>query len=278
MHPFVAAILLGGGGLDELGADAELEPPDAELREATKRARGERLAVIGADARGEAILAKEAAEDQLRRLQARAVESLASQEIPGVRVLDGKRIAVAAIAQLELALEVDRPDDIRAGDRGRRRARMGSALRAAAARDAAMPDEDAVDRRSDGDLVSRVGVEEQLVELAGAPAPGLAELEDLADEGRRGGVGAALGPMRAIGKALGPEAGVALEPLVAGLAADPVAPAELGERAGVCSASSTKRWRWYMGDVTLQGIGASSEAPRLWRCHPSGENKVLPIS
>jgi len=33
-----------------------------------------------------------------------------------------------------------------------------------------------------------------------------------------------------------------------------------------------------VGDVTLQDIGASSEAPRLWRCHPSGENDLSPIS
>lgn len=59
------------------------------------------------------------------------LEPLVSQEISGVRVLDGERMAVAAIAQLELALEVDRPDDIRAGDRGPRLARMNAALRAA---------------------------------------------------------------------------------------------------------------------------------------------------
>jgi hypothetical protein len=80
MHPFVAAILLGRGGLDELGADAELEPPDAKLREAPEGARGEWLAIVRADARGEAVRAKQAAEDQLRRLQERAVEALAGQE------------------------------------------------------------------------------------------------------------------------------------------------------------------------------------------------------
>jgi hypothetical protein len=108
---------------------------------------------------------------------------------------------------------------------------MSSALRAAAAWDSAMPHQDPVDRRPDRHLIGRVRIEEQLVELAGAPAPGLAELQDLADEGGRGGMGAVLGPMRPIGEALGPESGVALEPLVAGLAADAVASAELGEGA-----------------------------------------------
>ena len=43
---------------------------------------------------------------------------------------------------------------------------------------------------------------------------------------------ALLGAMRAIGETVGAEPGVAVEPFVAGLAADAVAPAELGERRG----------------------------------------------
>lgn len=102
-------------------------------------------------------------------------------------------------------------------------------LRAPAARDAAMLDQDPVNRRSDGNLIGRVRVEEELVELAGAPAPGLPEGENLADEAGRGRMGAVLGPMGAVGETLGTETSVALEPLIAGLAADPLAPAELGE-------------------------------------------------
>jgi hypothetical protein len=75
-------------------------------------------------------------------------------------------------------------------------------------------------------------VEEKLVELTGAPAPGPAELEDLADHGGCGGVRAGVGAMGAIGQALGAQTSIAVEPLVAGLATDVVAPAELGERRG----------------------------------------------
>jgi hypothetical protein len=60
----------------------------------------------------------------------------------------------------------------------------------------------------------------------------LSQLEDLPDHGRRRGMGTLLGAVRAIGEALRPEAGVAVEPLVAGLAADAVAPAELGKTGG----------------------------------------------
>jgi hypothetical protein len=64
-----------------------------------------------------------------------------------------------------------------------------------------------------------MGLEEELVKLAGAPAPGAVELEDLSDHGGRGSVGAGVRSMRAIGETVGPELGVAVEPLVAGLAA-----------------------------------------------------------
>jgi len=74
-------------------------------------------------------------------------------------------------------------------------------------------------------------VEQELVELAGAPAPGLSELENLMDDRRLSGVGTLLGPVGAIGEAVGPESGVACEPLVAGRPADAVAAAELGEGA-----------------------------------------------
>jgi hypothetical protein len=77
-----------------------------------------------------------------------------------------------------------------------------------------------------------VSLEQELVKFAGAPAPGLAELENLANHRRGGGMRTPLGSMGAIGQAVGAEPGVAVEPLVAGLAADAIAPAELGEGGG----------------------------------------------
>jgi hypothetical protein len=50
VHALVATILLRGGGLDEVGEDAELDPPDRELRQATERHGRERRTVVGADA------------------------------------------------------------------------------------------------------------------------------------------------------------------------------------------------------------------------------------
>ena len=70
----------------------------------------------------------------------------------------------------------------------------------------------------------------------GAPAPRPTELQDLTNHGRRGGVGTGLRSMGAIAQALGAESGMAIEPLVAGLAADAMRRQSSAKAAGVCSA------------------------------------------
>ena len=41
VHAFMPAVLLGGGGLDQVGQDAEAHPPDREGREPAERLGGE---------------------------------------------------------------------------------------------------------------------------------------------------------------------------------------------------------------------------------------------
>ncbi len=89
-----------------------------------------------------------------------------------------------------------------------------------------------MDRRDGGHRFTGVGLAQELVELAGPPAPRLSELQDLANHRGRGGMRTWLRSVRAIGQALRAEAGIAVEPLVAGLAADGVAPSQLGEGSG----------------------------------------------
>ena len=52
----MAAILLGPPGLDELGNDAEADPPDGEARETAEGVGGERRTVVGAEPFRQAIL------------------------------------------------------------------------------------------------------------------------------------------------------------------------------------------------------------------------------
>jgi hypothetical protein len=109
MHALVPAVLLRGAGLDEIGDDAEADPPDRERGEAPEGLGGEGDAVIGADAPGEAVLAEEALEDGPGLDQPSAGERLASEQQAAVPVGDGEGKAVLAIAQFELALVVRGP-------------------------------------------------------------------------------------------------------------------------------------------------------------------------
>jgi hypothetical protein len=54
VHAFMAAILVGLTGLDEFGANPELDPGDGELGEPSEGRGGEGWAVIGSDASGQA--------------------------------------------------------------------------------------------------------------------------------------------------------------------------------------------------------------------------------
>ena len=96
---------MGAGRLNELGADPQPEPPDAELGEAAQCAGREGLAIVGADPLGKSIGAEEPLEDLLGGLEERALEAVAGQEIAGVGVLHGERIAVAASAELNWPLK-----------------------------------------------------------------------------------------------------------------------------------------------------------------------------
>jgi hypothetical protein len=106
---------------------------------------------------------------------------------------------------------------------------MGSDPGAAAAANPPVAHQDPMNGGDGWHRLGGIGVAQELMEFPGAPAPDLAELQDLADHGGRSGVRASVGPMGAIGEAVGAELGVAIEPFVAGLAADAVASAELGK-------------------------------------------------
>src|SRR5207244_335935 len=106
VHALVAAVLVWGGGLGEIGQDAEADPPDRERREAPERLGGKGDAVIGADAPGQAVLLEEGLEDGASFDQRGAGECLTRQEQAAIAVGDCEREAVLPVAQLELTLVV----------------------------------------------------------------------------------------------------------------------------------------------------------------------------
>jgi hypothetical protein len=163
MHPFGPAILVRGSGLDELGPHLEPEPPDAGLGEAAEGAGGKGLPIVGANPLGESVGAEEAPKDLLGRLEQRTLEPVAGQPIARVGILDGERIAVAPIAELERSLEVDRPDGIGPGDRGLGAAGVRAELRAAPMPDAAVSHQDPMTGGNGGHPLGGMGLGQELV-------------------------------------------------------------------------------------------------------------------
>ena len=132
VHALVAAVLLRMAGLDALDGDAEAEPPDRELGEIEQGiGTGEGHAVVGADGQRQAALAKQPLEGGKGGVFAGRFEGFAQQQEARGMVGDGQRVAVPAIAELELALEVGAPQSLGARPRQRRAvARWRGRLRA----------------------------------------------------------------------------------------------------------------------------------------------------
>ena len=124
VEAFMAAILLGMGGLDEFGADAQMEPPDLESGEAEDGLGGKRNAIIRANQGWETELGEEALKDRLDERQGDSWEGLAAEEVAAEGVDDGEGIAVDAIGGEELAFEVHGPDVIGLLGHGERLAGM----------------------------------------------------------------------------------------------------------------------------------------------------------
>jgi hypothetical protein len=137
VQALVPPVLLRRAGLREVGQDAQAHPPDAQRREPRERDGRERDAVVAADARRQPVLAEQALEHGPRPGRRRRGQSAAREQEAAVAVGDGERVAVHAVAGLELALEVGGPDRVRRVHRGRRPAGMPEGAAPPARRDEA---------------------------------------------------------------------------------------------------------------------------------------------
>lgn len=115
MHAFMTPGLLWVSRLDQLGRDAETDPPDREQRQAAERGGREGHAVVGADDPREAEFLEEAHEDRPGIQVSGGVEPLAAQEKTADAIHNGERITIEPVSSAELALEVSRPDLVRFG-------------------------------------------------------------------------------------------------------------------------------------------------------------------
>lgn len=180
--------------------------------------RRKRHPVVGANREREPEFLKRALEDGKRELLLRRRQRLAGQQIAAREVGDGEGIAVAPIAELELAFVVGTPEGIRrrrAGERGAR----GLGPAAAPPLDQPVAVEHRVDGADRGQLHARGPLPQLLPNLRRAPARVLAlQPDDRRLERRRQPIRLAIRPPTAIGKRPEPAVFVPLEDLVAGLA------------------------------------------------------------
>src|SRR6185503_1253516 len=228
VHALVPAILLRLAGLDSLVANSELPPPSGNLGQAGDAGGCEGRPVVAAYR----VRQTEFVEHLLHRtsyvVAVGAVEDNAREQVAAVCVGDGERVA-ARHADREMALEVDAPHLVRSL-RVRERRREGRGLASAALRsDQAVAAENECEGTHRRQLGTRVAAQQGVPQLARPPLgllpPGL---NDGALDPRGHRPRAAVRAARAVAElAVVHEAP---DPFVAGLPADAVAAAQLGNR------------------------------------------------
>ena len=155
---------------DPFDLNPEPEPPHRQLAQPVERVRRrERDAVVGPDRLREAKLLEGALEDREGELLLRRRQRLARQQVATGEVGDRQRIAVAPIAEHELALVVGAPERIRLG-RPRERGAGRASAPAAAMVHQAVAIEHGVDRADRRQVRAGELLPQLLADLGRAPA------------------------------------------------------------------------------------------------------------
>ena len=231
VHAFVSPILLGLTGLDELRQDPEPHPKGRQRGQAGERGGGKGHSVVGTNAFGEPELAEETCEHRLGLGHRGRAQGLAAEEIAAVAIGDRQGIAIETVAGLELALEVGTPHPVRGAHRGGGLAGVAHAAARPRLADQAVPIEEVADGgagRPGPPIGMAPGKKRQ--ELLRAPGGvALARFNERLHHflGRLGR--AHMRASGALGQAGETPVFVALNPLVAGLAADSIVLAKLSD-------------------------------------------------
>src|SRR6516225_7352121 len=109
MHPLVPSILLRLSSHDPLGPDAQLDPPYRQPRQPADPERGKRRAVVRTDRQRQAMLLEGRLEDWPHILLVRSRHGLTAQQVTAVRVGQGERIAPPTVAGTKPTLEIGAP-------------------------------------------------------------------------------------------------------------------------------------------------------------------------
>jgi hypothetical protein len=236
VEAFVSAVLLGVGGLDEFGGDAEPDPPGGELGQAAEGAGGEGDAVVRADPLREPVLPEQAFKRHAGRCQQGPGQRVAGEQVAAVAVDDGEGIAVLAVAGLELAFEVGGPHGVRRIHRRGRAAGVPGAGAAAPAAHEAVALEELADGAGRGPGPARMAPRQVGEELPRSPrGMGAASREEQLPDGSRGPVRTRAGCPAGVPEAVVAAGLVPRDPLVPDAAAHTVVGAEVGHRVQVAS-------------------------------------------
>ena len=239
---------------------------------------GEGHAVVGADGQRQAALAEQPLEGGEGRVFAGRFEGFAQQQEARGVVGDGQRIAVAPVAELELALEVGAPQIVGRSAVGERRA----------ARAVARPRRARLTRpwRSStawivllaGTRTSPASRRTRSSRILRAPQCGFSRLSRTIRPSTcwRQLVGVAHRPPRAIGQRLEPVLLVAIEDLVAGLARDAELPADIASSLSPSSRRATNRRRSSITEHSFHGIDTSRQKGE--KCYPCVRYDLSPMS
>src|SRR5690606_7571346 len=98
VHSLVGAILLRPARMDALVLDAEAHPPDIELGEAVDAGGGEGHPIVGPNGPRQAIGPEGPLEERASRQAMRGREPVAGEQVPGMQVRDGERVAVEPVS------------------------------------------------------------------------------------------------------------------------------------------------------------------------------------
>lgn len=229
VHPLVTGVLFGMSRLDELGVNAQADPPDGEPGQSPQRGGGKGGAVVGTDDRGQSELAEEEFENGKGIVVAGGQESLAGEQVSGKAVGDGQGITVQPVAGLKVPLEIGSPDFIGFGHGGKRPTGMADLATPARRGDQPVSLEDVGSRADGGQFPVGMAFLNEFQEFFGSHVgmspPGL---EDCVFDLRRGGVGATIRTVRQLEESFGTFFFVPFDPFVAGFPADAEAVAQIG--------------------------------------------------
>ena len=187
-------------------------------------------AIVGADDPRQAVLLEEPKEDRPGQRDRGRQQALAHEQAPAVPIDDGQRIAVDAVAGLELAFEVRGPGPVGRGHRDERPARVCGHRAAPRCGDESRAIQQIADGAPSRKRPRGLLCGHPLQQLRGAPRRmALAHLQQGRDDRRWRLLGRMRRPTRPIDEARGAARVIPVDPFIGGLPTDAVAPRQRRE-------------------------------------------------